>query len=335
MVAVSQVPWIDRPTLDFDLDVPVECRFRDVPTAAVAHARALLASIGEQFPAGLEGLADAIAARTAGRFDGEFRALAELAGASWREIALANVSYDLTMALGCSTVALPTADGPVLARNMDWWPEDLLARSSYRIRLVSGGELRVAHAGWPGGVGVVTGLSSRGFAIALNSVLGPENRDLEGHPVLLHLRRVLEDAADFDAAVESLRATRLATSALFTVVGRENRQRVVVERSTGRAALREAEPHRPLVATNHYRRLFREEEAGHGPLFDTSCGRFDALLRHFDGHDPRTSIPDQRLLYVLTEPDVILGITAQHVVMRPAANDLRVYVPRRYVGTND
>ncbi len=70
--------------------------------------------------------------RTCNRFHREIVAMARLAEVDWRQLMLANLSYDLVLAfMGCSTIALPTAEGPVLARNMDWWPEDLLARASY------------------------------------------------------------------------------------------------------------------------------------------------------------------------------------------------------------
>ena len=113
---------------------------------------------------------------------------------------LANISYDLVLAyFGCSTVALPTPSGPVVARNMDWWPEDILAQCSYLIRCFRGSTFHFANAGWPGAIGVVTGLSARGFAVVLNAVLSPEGICKTGYPVLLHLRRVLEDAPSFEA----------------------------------------------------------------------------------------------------------------------------------------
>ncbi|MFM9960453.1 MAG: hypothetical protein ACKV2Q_04425 [Planctomycetaceae bacterium] len=68
------------------------------------------------------------------------------------------------------------------------------------IRFTRGGELAFANAGWPGAVGIVSGLSARGFAVALNAVGG--GSDMLGYPVLLHLRRVIEEAPDFDGAVD-------------------------------------------------------------------------------------------------------------------------------------
>src|SRR4029077_14571897 len=102
-----------------------------------------------------------VAVRTRNRFGAEFKAAARTIGADPRDIALANLSYDLVVgALGCSTLVLPTPDGPVIARNMDWWPEGPLARASYLTRCTAGNDWRFSSAGFPGSVGVVTGLSS-------------------------------------------------------------------------------------------------------------------------------------------------------------------------------
>src|SRR5207237_1931878 len=118
----------------------------------------------------------------------------------------------------------------------DWWPEDLLAQSSYLVRCSRRGEFAFANAGWPGAIGVVTGLSARGFAVVLNAVIGPEGIRKTGYPVLLHLRRVLEDARDFDDALRLLSEQTLAAPALFTLAGRDNAQRVVLERTPTRHA---------------------------------------------------------------------------------------------------
>src|SRR5262245_14143096 len=88
------------------------------------------------------------------------------ADASPVELTLGLLSYDLLMGMyGCSTVALATADGPVVARNMDWSSPDLIARASCVVPTDNG-----HSAGFIGGVGVVTGLSRAGFTVVLNAV---------------------------------------------------------------------------------------------------------------------------------------------------------------------
>ncbi len=256
--------------------------------------------------------------RTAGRFHREAVALAGQVGADWRDVILANISYDLAIAtFGCSTVALPTAEGPVVARNMDWWPEDLLARASYLVRNVRGGRLLFANAGWPGAIGVVTGLSQNGFAVVLNAVVSSCGASRIGYPVLLHLRRVVEDAKSFEVALDWLSNQHLTTSGLFTLVGVNNEQRVVIERTPKQSAQRWAEADKPLFATNDYRLLFQPEERPEGEIYETTCHRYDALCRIFAEHRADRRVSDEELLFTLSDPNVIQGITAQHIIMRP------------------
>jgi hypothetical protein len=323
---------VERPTVPIDLDLPVDQRFDAIPAELFAAGERLLAAVRQMAPPAARWLSWLVRLRTFGRFQREARSLARLIHADWRELILANITYDLVIAsFGCSTVALPTPRGPVLARNMDWWPEDVLAQTSCLVQFRSQGELRFANAGWPGAIGVVSGMSGRGFAVVLNAVIGPERHSKLGYPVLLHLRRVLEDAADFDAALAMLRKQRLAAPALLTLVGTENRQRVVVERTPTRHALRWPRGDEPLVATNDYRLLLPTETHAGSQLYQTTCSRYDALCAFFADHRPDRDVEDSQLLYVLSDPRVIQDITAQHVIMRPRTQQVGLWVPRRLV----
>jgi hypothetical protein len=330
------VPWLERPTLDIDLARPIRHLFDQVPAAAITAGRDLLAAVIRELPPSALWLAHAIRWRTANRFQREAVSLARLVGADWRAVMLANVSYDLVLArLGCSTVALPTPGGPVLARNMDWWPEEVLARSSYLVRYHRAGALRFANAGWPGAIGVVTGLSGRGFALALNAVSCPEPFRKTGFPVLLHLRRVLEDARDFQEALTLISRQRLTTSALVTLVGRDNSQRVVIERTPTRHALRWPRNGEALVATNDYRLLARPQAQDGPEIYRTTCHRYEALVDFFAGHRSSQQVSDAALLYILSDPSVIQGITAQHIIMRPRSGEIRLLVPRHLVSESE
>ncbi len=325
------LPWVERPILDVDLDRPAASRFADMPRDALAAGQRLLGAVTESIPKKARVLAQAVRLRTLNRFHAEIVGLANQVRADWRDVTLANISYDLLLAtFGCSTVVLPTPNGPVVARNMDWWPEDILAQASYLVRHFRKGVLQFANAGWPGATGVVTGLSGRGFAIVLNAVIGPEGHSRLGYPVLLHLRRVLEDAADFDSARRMLCEQRLTVSALLTLAGRENHQRVVIERTPTRYAERWPKEDEPLIATNDYRLLFRPETHAAGPeIYQSTCSRYEALCAFFADHRPDRDVSDESLLYRLTDERVIQGITAQHIIMRPRSLATRLFVPRR------
>jgi hypothetical protein len=326
------LPWIERPTIDVDLDRAIDLSYRDTHPEALAASRELLGFIRTEIPSAARYLAYLVRLRTANRFHREIASLARLVDADWRDVMLANVSYDFVVAqFGCSTVALPSPDGPVVARNMDWAPEDLLARASYLIRCNSGAALRFFNAGWPGATGIVTGLSARGFAVILNAVSCTEKVCKTGYPVLLHLRRVVEDAHDFDSALQMLSTQRLTSPALFTLVGVTNEQRVVIERTPTKHALRWGKPNEPLLTTNHYRLMCQSDGDGYSPNNQTSCSRFDALCSFFANYKADRTLGDEELLYILSDPKVIQGITAQHVILRPRSSQVRLFVPRRFL----
>ncbi len=331
--------WTECPSYVIDADTPAERRFDAVDREKIDRARDILESIRTEIPPSALKIARWFNVRTRWRFRRELRELADHVGVDWRWLMLANVSYDLTLAyMGCSTVALPTPDGPVLARNLDWWPEDLLAAASCVLRYVQGGQQRFAVAGWPGSVGVVSGMSSRGFAVVLNAVLCTEGHRKTGYPVLLWLRKVLEDADGFDQAVAMLAQQKLFTGALLTVAGTENHQRICIERSPTRVAVRKAGPDEPLVTANDYRVLTGSQ----GPMpsgemeqwYGSTCGRYDALLRLSKELLADGRIATEGLLRALTHPDVMQEITAQHVVMRPAGQHIELFVPSRLLDRN-
>lgn len=325
----EMVPWIECPSLDLDLSLPLAERFREIPEELLNRSRQLLQAVQREISGSARWLAPMVHLRTGNRFRAEVVAMSQRVEVDWRDLTLANLSYELVIGqFGCSTVALATSTGPVLARNMDFCPETWLARASVLLRFVRGERPVFVSASWLGAIGVVSGLSSRGFAVVLNAVAGFDRLNKLGYPVLLHLRRVLEEADGFDHAVRWLASKKLTTGALFTVVGTENHQRVVVERTATQSALRKPSGDEPLVTTNDYRLLGEHSvNTGH-QLVATSCSRFDALCRFFDSHRPTDSVDDTRLLYALTEPSVRQSITAQHMIFRPREQSARLFVPR-------
>ena len=226
-------------------------------------------------------------------------------------LTLAQLNYDLALSqYACSTMALATPDGPVVARNMDWCPADLIAGASCLVPTAHG-----LSAGFVGSVGVVTGLSQRGFGVVLNAVIGG-GPDPEGYPMLLFLRHLLDEASDFDDALRRATQTRLASSALITLAGTRNDQRVVVERSPTRAEVRRPTGDQPLLTTNHYRQLARADEP---------CDRFGCLTRWTRDLPARPGVED--LLALLTREPVANEITAQHIILHPASGLMRMWVP--------
>ena len=323
-------PWTDCPTFAIDLSAPAAERLRSFPESLANAAAALSAAMQPDRALIPQGIARVASARLFGRYDAEARAWGRALNEPWTDIILANCAYDFVANLfACSGVLLESPGGPVLARNMDWWPERELARASCCLRFDHRGTPRFWIAGWPGSIGVVSGMSANGFAVALNAVLSNDRPKPIGYPTLLWLRRVVEHARDFDHALSMLSDKSLLAPCLIAVAGRDNAQRVIIERTPNRHALRWGKPGRALVVTNDYRALddTRESNPDHA-LAATACGRFDALTEYFRGTGD-AEVTDDALLFALTDPDVMMGITAQQMLFRPAGGELRLTVPSR------
>src|ERR1700676_2001982 len=109
--------------------VPRSLVEKPYPEPLVKFTRQLLTDILAMFPPTTLHLADLLMLRYADHARQAEEAAADL-DLSPREVFLANLSYDLAMSFGCSTMALATEQGPLLARNMDWFHEASIARAS-------------------------------------------------------------------------------------------------------------------------------------------------------------------------------------------------------------
>src|SRR5437879_1642778 len=99
------VPWLERSVIPIELTEPIERRYEAVPREAFDSGRRLLDAIMAHVSPGMALLADAVRLRTGNRFQDDADAIAAQVGSNWRDVILANISYDLVVArLGCSTV---------------------------------------------------------------------------------------------------------------------------------------------------------------------------------------------------------------------------------------
>lgn len=120
------------------------------------------------------------------------------------------------------------------------------------------GRYPYVSVGWPGLLGVVTGINARGIFVALNPTRTDDPPE-GGAPLALVLRQVMEEADTLEHALEILRAAPLRTSGAVLVGDGIQRKAAVIELSP-RAKKEDRRPLRgedsPLVwATGH---LLRE-----------------------------------------------------------------------------
>jgi hypothetical protein len=91
----------------------------------------------------------------------------------------------------------------------------------------------------------------------------------------------------------------------------------------------------PLIATNDYRLLFKPQSYPGAANYETTCARYDALCQFFMNHHAGKEIEDATLLYILSDPEVMQDITAQHIIMRPREQTIRLLIPRRLIEANE
>lgn len=177
---------------------------------------------------------------------GEPRALLQAAQLFYELTHLVDGSTLKQSAVGCTTAVSRLEDGAVtLFRTLDWDLQGM--RDATRTFRFVGPGVDYLGVGTVGYVNVLTALSRRGFALALNDA--PAQTRLRGGlaPATV-IRRVMESCATAEEAAQWIRSRKMATSAFFTVCDANGS--VVVEH-TGRKANHDAVRERSLI-TNHY-----------------------------------------------------------------------------------
>ena len=323
------------PELYIDLDLapaerwaPLAAHAADARRIAASYVREL-GSFGVLEPM----LGEYIEAHVAPRFRDDLGAVADITGAPLGEIQLANLYYDAmkVVLMGCTGVAFDGPDGPVHARNLDWWTEErMLSDLTQVVRFEGGGvpgpfEL----VGWPGFVGAFSGVAEGRFAITLNAVISNDPTAM-AEPMTFLIRRAFEECADFDAAVALLRDTPVASDSLLLITGVRPGEMVVIERTPTRAAMRYAEDG-VLTVTNDYRAL-DDGFGGTAPsaeneLQRTACRRYDRAREL-----ARVGATPADALWWLDDGEVRMAITVQQMAMFAATGELRVQVPPDHPG---
>lgn len=92
------------------------------------------------------------------------------------------------------------------------------------------GKYPFASVGWPGLIGVVTGVNARGIFVALDNVRTDDPPE-DGLPLSLLARQVLEEADTLDRAIEMLEAAKVRTAGAFLVADGAAGRAAVVELS--------------------------------------------------------------------------------------------------------
>lgn len=155
---------------------------------------------------------------------------------------------------GCSAFAATgaaTREGHVLlARDFDMELGRIFDEEKVVYVVAPEGGIPFVSVAWSGMAGAVTGLNREGIACALNASASDDDA-WEGEPVSLVVRDVLERAHTLDEAVAIIREAKVFVSDSFALASAREDRVLVVEKSPGRCAVREADAGLVLVA-NHF-----------------------------------------------------------------------------------
>jgi len=209
------------------------------------------------------------------RYRLEMAGVARAADVSYRDILLVNCFDDVLAnlrifasmfgRLGCSAFAAnasPDAAGELVAgRNLDyfvnsaagdevWAATDYMKQHVVVIQHRPDDAARFASVGWPGFVGVATGMSEIGMVASALVVTTVRNRPLATPAPFLY-RRIVEETSRLDDAIGILRGSRRTQGHNVLLASVEDRSAAVVEYTPWLLAVRE--PEDGFVATtNHF-----------------------------------------------------------------------------------
>lgn len=215
----------------------------------------------------------------------EIAALATASAIDERDTMLGQCFLDLTPMTACSTVALPgsaAADGVArFGRNLDFPSLGVADKYTTLFIVKQTGRYAFASVGWPGMIGVLTGMNEHGLTLA-NMEVSRGRRVPTGMPYTLLYRAALERCRTVDEAIAYLRATPRQTANNLMLMDAAG-DRAVVELTPEAVVVRRGEADVALLSTNHQ----RGADAATAGL----CTRYDYMKRQsardFGGIDGR------------------------------------------------
>jgi predicted choloylglycine hydrolase len=241
----------------------------------------------------------------------EIAALAQSAGVNPIDVALAQCFLDLTSVEACSTITLGPEAAPDhiarFGRNLDFPSLNVIDKYTTVLIYHPTGKYQFASIGWPGMIGVLSGMNEWGLTIS-NMEVDRTARPPVAMPYTLLYRAVLENCRTVDEAIAFLQNTpRQSANNLMLMDAAGNR--AVAEITPDGVTVRRGSLGSALISTNHQR----------GQDTDTPgyCWRYDSL--HADAAAHFGSIDQSELHAMLSK--VIQGnngdMTLQSMIFEP------------------
>jgi hypothetical protein len=212
-------------------------------------------------------------------------ALAGAVGLNVYDAVLAQCYLDLMPLTECSTIALPSDAAPDgiarMGRNLDFDSGGILDKRSVLMIYHPAGKFQFAAIGWPGMIGVLSGMNEYGLCLANMEVDRPMRAPV-AMPYTLLYRTVLEQCKTVDEAIELLKRTPRQSAnnlMLMDALG----DRAVAEIRPEGVTVRRGQAGSGLISTNHQR--------GQDANTPGYCWRYDSLHRASAGRFGRINLP--------------------------------------------
>jgi isopenicillin-N N-acyltransferase like protein len=242
----------------------------------------------------------------------ETGALAQAVGLNTYDAVLAQCYLDLLPVTQCSTIALPASASPDhvarMARNLDFDSGEILGSRSVLIIYHPTGKYQFAAIGWPGMIGVLSGMNEYGLCLANMEVDRPF-RPPTAMPYTLLYRTILEQCRTVDEAIDLLkRSGRQSANNLMLMDAFGNR--AVAEITPESVVVRRGQPGAALISTNHQR--------GQDADSPGRCWRYDSLHKAAQREFGRIKVPSLEKMLA----NIVQGnhgyMTLQAMVFEPA-----------------
>jgi predicted choloylglycine hydrolase len=275
----------------------------------------------------------------------EMRGFSETSELSYDEMLVGQCFLDIHKVAACSTIAVHdklTDTGEMLiGRNLDF-PSLSIAHEANIVVVYEPTELRVpgsefrvedtepgtrnaergtrSYAGvtWPGFLGILTGLNTRGLALSMMLVYGHQRREhLDGLPFPILFRRLLMECASVRQA-DSLLQTRPHCTATNLILADANRTAARFQLPPHDMVVEYTSNEQPATAcTNHYHEKRIKKFAF---TWFSSKVRYDKLRQRIKQGQPFDVHEIKRALQATGIPSINL----QRTIMRPEVLDMDV-----------
>jgi predicted choloylglycine hydrolase len=248
----------------------------------------------------------------------ELDAMSKAGGADRERLVVGNTMFDLKSVFACSAVLIEkdrsSSGGPLLARNLDYPSLGYIHEYSLVTVYRPKGKHAFASVGFPGLVGVVSGMNDAGLTVAVLEVMdvksGETKFNIQGVPYQLCLRKLLEECTTIAEAKKLLES--MNRTVILNIVVADTKGVAVFEMSPKHVVQRD--PAKGVgVCTNHFCSDEMRPEEPADPV--RTHARFEKLEELRKGDKKYTPDDLRKQLHLVNLDDK----TLQTMVFEPAA----------------